>query len=766
MDPAGLQPVTPEFEIRKEAVDAVASILDHNPFAVPDYSEYGGPGFTNGLDKDGNTIMVPPTPRDVYVPYGEGDKPAFWENDGIHPVVVHELPPPNLVPPYFDGAPPSDSDDTDSTFSKDPNEKTGPSGYGDQHFVMADSTLAYRINFENDATAPGAAQRIDITDRLDPLFDWSTLQLTEVGFGDVLIPIPAGSQFFRTTVPYRVNDVDFQVEIEVGLRPGTGELYAQFLAIDPATGLPPTANVGILAPEDGTGRGQGFFSYTIRPDAGLASGTAIRNVALIQFDRGEIIATNQIDPHDPGQGTSPDREAFVTIDAGLPSSSVDDLPSHVAAASFLVSWTGIDDVGGAGVAYYDIYVSTDGGPFQPFLSRTPETSAVFTGEPGRTYAFYSVATDGVGHREPTPGGSQTQTTTGDLVLTISGATEVAEGQAYVLTLASSGSGADTISGWTIHWGDGSTQAINGNPSSASHTFVDGFLAANIRASATLDSGTLDANMLDVSVRNVDPTVDAGADATVVAGGTFFGGGSFLDPGELDTFTATVDYGDGTGSKDLTLNANHTFDLSHTYATSGSFTVTVSIRDDDGGIGQDTLTITVNEATPRLGVESLSATPSGVIVRFTQTIDPSTLNLYGTQTGGLGPADLVLFDPQGNPVRGSLVVSQDRRSVNFVKTGGVLAPGTYSLILRGADNGFRNTGGEALDGDGDQQPGGDFTGTVQVTAASARVISLPDFARGPGQTVDVPATAGGLPLKISDGTGVLSVDLRWSMTRPC
>ena len=62
---------------------------------------------------------------------------------------------------------------------------------------------------------------------------------------------------------------------------------------------------GFLPPEDGTGRGQGYFSYTVDPRADLATGTEIRNVALIRFDFQEVIGTNQVDPHDPSQGTDP-----------------------------------------------------------------------------------------------------------------------------------------------------------------------------------------------------------------------------------------------------------------------------------------------------------------------------------------------------------------------------------------------------------------------------------------------------------------------------
>src|SRR5262249_44440294 len=60
------------------------------------------------------------------------------------------------------------------------------------------------------------------------------------------------------------------------------------------------------------------------------------------------------------------------------------------------------------------------------------------------------------------------------------------------------------------------------------------------------------------VNDVAPTVNVGPGATIQPGGTFAGSGSFTDPGSLDTFTATVNYGDGSGAVPLTLNANRTF----------------------------------------------------------------------------------------------------------------------------------------------------------------------------------------------------------------
>ena len=132
-------------------------------------------------------------------------------------------------------------------------------------------------------------------------------------------------------------------------------------------------------------------------------------MALISFDGQTIIATNQIDPEDASQGTSPDREALNTIDAGSPTSSVQSLPDE-SPLGFFVAWTGSDDPGGSGVATFDIYISDNGGPFTLWLDDTSSTSASFTGVLGHEYAFYSVATDHVGHEQPTPTGPQATTT--------------------------------------------------------------------------------------------------------------------------------------------------------------------------------------------------------------------------------------------------------------------------------------------------------------------------------------------------------------------
>lgn len=96
-------------------------------------------------------------------------------------------------------------------------------------------------------------------------------------------------------------------------------------------------------------------------------------------------------------------------DTTAPESRVNALPATVP-ADFTVSWSGTD-TGGSGIVRYDILYSVDNGAFNPWLQETPATSALFRGEPGRRYAFLSVATDKSGNREPNSGVADAFTTT-------------------------------------------------------------------------------------------------------------------------------------------------------------------------------------------------------------------------------------------------------------------------------------------------------------------------------------------------------------------
>jgi hypothetical protein len=99
-----------------------------------------------------------------------------------------------------------------------------------------------------------------------------------------------------------------------------------------------------------------------------------------------------------------------------------------------------------------------------------------------------------------------------------------------------------------------------------------------------------------------------AGATLLAGETYSANGSFTDPG-ADSWTGTVNYGDGSGSSALSLS-NKSFSLSHTYATAGAFTISVNISDDDV---VTTATSTVTVLTPGEAVEMAISVLDGLIL---------------------------------------------------------------------------------------------------------------------------------------------------------
>lgn len=312
-----------------------------------------------------------------------------------------------------------DTGDSNSAGSTDPNEKETVGGFGPQHFIARYDFIPYRVRFENlgpgsiptptqPATAP--AQRVVVTDQLDANLDWSTLRFTEFGFGDTTKTVRDNSTYYFTTVSMTQDDKTFDVEVEFCFDSDTGLIRAVFQSLDPATQLPPDVLTGFLPPEDGTGCGQGYFAYTVQPKSTLVTGTEIRNVADIRFDINPIISTNQIDPFDPATGTDPNKEALNTIDAGNPASTVAALPATTTSGPFLVSWSGTDDASGSGIGVFDVFVSDNGGQFMLWQSNTSATSAVFVGQDGHTYGFYSVAIDNVGNRQSTPASAQATTT--------------------------------------------------------------------------------------------------------------------------------------------------------------------------------------------------------------------------------------------------------------------------------------------------------------------------------------------------------------------
>jgi RHS repeat-associated protein len=268
------------------------------------------------------------------------------------------------------------------------NTLIGPSGTGARGWLSSEENLPYQVYFTNPSDSTTTVATVTITEQLDPDLNWNTLQLGDLGFGNIWLDLPDGRQTYSERLDLQAQ-IGYFVDVSGKLDPDTGELSWTLVTIDPATGAPPTApNAGFLAPNSA-----GFVSYTVQPQTGLPTGTQITAEAAITFNQG--------DPNNTFLYLN-------TIDLGIPSSNVNALPATVSNPNFTVSWAGTDD--GSGIADYDIYVSVDGTPFTLWLNNTTATEATYIGENSRSYAFYSIARDRVGHIEADPIDADTQTT--------------------------------------------------------------------------------------------------------------------------------------------------------------------------------------------------------------------------------------------------------------------------------------------------------------------------------------------------------------------
>ncbi|MEI6341894.1 MAG: putative Ig domain-containing protein, partial [Verrucomicrobiota bacterium] len=171
---------------------------------------------------------------------------------------------------------------------------------------------------------------------------------------------------------------------------------------DPANGQLQLADV---RRSDGTSLGVGTNAWTTdRTFRGMAQRPLMENILhLVDFNSdGRYVLTY----------VAPTNSVTETM---APESAVAALPSQ-SRAYFQVTWSGRDSAPlgqpVAGIGYYDVYVSEDGGAFAPWLQKTTLVGATYTGRMGSRYGFFSIATDANGNREGAPATADATTTVG------------------------------------------------------------------------------------------------------------------------------------------------------------------------------------------------------------------------------------------------------------------------------------------------------------------------------------------------------------------
>ena len=112
---------------------------------------------------------------------------------------------------------------------------------------------------------------------------------------------------------------------------------------------------------------------------------------------------------------------------------------------------------------------------------------------------------------------------------------------------------------------------------------------------TASDGSTDTTTFDLTVENVAPSVTASARTVRVGASASIGATTFSDPGDGDSHTATIDWGDGSGVTPaivVEIAGAGSVDGSHAYAETGEHTVTACVSDDDGAESCDEVSLTV------------------------------------------------------------------------------------------------------------------------------------------------------------------------------
>ena len=240
---------------------------------------------------------------------------------------------------------------------------------------------------------------------------------------------------------------------------------------------------------------------------------------------------------------------------------------------------------------------------------------------------------------------------------------------------------------SVAWGDGSTSApvvLSSDVTTfdASHVYADtGTYSVGLTlqdsAGHTVTAGA------SISATNVGPAMGtlSLSPSSVVDHQTVTVSGSFTDPGTADTFSLTLNWGDGTSSSDSLAAGTRSFSLTHAYAAAGAVTITATVVDRDNARSSssaDLVVLSSNHAPADLTL-GVSGSGSNVTVDATFT-DADVLDTH----------EVLMTWGDGASERQSLAAGTTAFSASHVYA----ASGTYTVTATVTDPANESTNATA------------------------------------------------------------------------
>lgn len=224
----------------------------------------------------------------------------------------------------------------------------------------------------------------------------------------------------------------------------------------------------------------------------------------------------------------------------------------------------------------------------------------------KTQTAFAVAVTGVAPTATISPATFTSSSSGLSAATLSTGVPASSPEGTKVTLngsATSPSADDTAAGFTYGWTvtkDGNSFGGGGGATLSFTPNDEGTYVATLQA--TDDGGKTGTTSVTITGTNVAPTAQITGVAWqlpqfLVANETVSFAGAFSDPSALDTHTVAWNFGDGAHASTLA--------TSHSYSAAGTYNVTLTVTDDDGGVGTASTKVTVQTTQQALSAISAS-----------------------------------------------------------------------------------------------------------------------------------------------------------------